>query len=108
MSKDELQDFLDEANTYLRKNEVETFFDNKGGDTFVKYVNLRNDVLLAFNAVANANLQDIANKLSQHDAELEKGIGSLKEKIKNLEKTVAVLNSISNVVGIVARVIAFA
>ena len=105
MTKVELQDQLHDINLKLRSTPVRRFFEQQDDATFGRYLDLRSEVRVAFNSVANANLQAIADRLSENDKELTAGIESLQHDIERLNNAVAILNTVSAVLNIVARVV---
>jgi len=107
MTKTELLNELRSIETQLRSAEVQDFFKNKSQDTRDRFVALRHEISVMINKLSNAQLQDIANKLSELSDELKAGIDNLKNKIDKLDKAISILNTISTVLGLVGRVLAF-
>jgi hypothetical protein len=69
---------------------------------------LRNELSHQIARLSNAQLQNIAAKLDEPSGNLEAGIDNLSEKLQRLERTIAILNTFSGVLGLVGRVLAFA
>jgi len=107
MTKTELLQQLRDIETSLRSAEVQSFFQTQSQATRDRFVSLRAEISQHIAQLANAQLQEIANKLDELSDELEAGIDTLKSKLDELNNAVAILNSIATVLGLVGRVIAF-
>ncbi len=107
MTKTKLLRDLRALDTRLHSTEMQNFFSTKTEPTRARFVSLRNEVSQQVSKLTNAELEDIANKLSELSADIESGIENLQAKLDALNNTVAILNTISTVVGLVGRVLAF-
>ena len=107
MTKDGLLAELREIETNLRSAEVQEFFQAQDQDVRDRFVSLRHEISVAINQLSNAELQAIADKLDELAPDLKAGVDRLKAKIQQLENAVSILKTISDVLGLVGRVVAF-
>lgn len=106
MTNNELLAELRALENTLRSAEMQTLFATEQQETRDRFVAIRGELSVAINKLSNARLQDAADKLDELSGELEAGIKNIQSKIGNLNNSIAILNTVSTALGLVARVIA--
>jgi hypothetical protein len=107
MTQEELLRQLRAIERRVRSAEVDTFFQGKSQASRDRFVSLRNELSHQIARLSNAQLQNIAGKLDELSEDLEAGVENLGEKLRRLERTIAILNTFSAVLGLVGRLLAF-
>ncbi len=107
MSREELLAHLRAIELQLRSAEVQLFFRDKSEEEREQLVTLRNEISQQISQLANAQFQHVADKLNELSPDLNDGINNLQGELNTLEDAIAILNTISNILGLVGRVIAF-
>jgi gas vesicle protein len=108
MTQEELLRQLRAIERRVRSTEVNTFFQGKSQASRDRFASLRNELSQQIAKLANAQLKNIAEKLDDLSKDLEAGVENLDDKLRRLEKTVAILNTFTAVLGLVGRLLAFA
>jgi biopolymer transport protein ExbB/TolQ len=106
MTRDELLSQLRSLEVRLRSAEVQDFFSTQDQKVRDNFVDLRLQLSQRIDQLANAQLQDIADRLDQLSPDLEAGIQSVQQTLDRLDKAIAIINTISSVLGLVGRVVA--
>lgn len=73
-----------------------------------RYFDDRTDFILAKRKLQDALIVSIAERLEKLNKDLELGINNLNKELKNLDNTIAVLETIERVIGIISRIIILA
>jgi biopolymer transport protein ExbB/TolQ len=105
MTRDQLLDQLRAAELRLRSAEVQSLFATQDQEVRDNFVSLRNQLSGQIAQLSNAQLEDIANELSQLSPDLEAGITNLQTQLDRLDSAIAIINAVSSVLGLVGRVI---
>lgn len=73
-----------------------------------RFVSLRQEVTILVDRLEIGQLHAIANKLDELADDFEAGISNLQGKLDKLDKAIAILDTLSTVLGVTARIVAFA
>jgi hypothetical protein len=108
MTKNEVLTQMRALEVRLFSAEVQDFFKTKSQPTRDRFASLLSEISQQVAKLTNAQIAGISNKLDELSPDLEQGIKNLQGKLDSLENTVTILNTISTVLGLVGRVLAFA
>jgi biopolymer transport protein ExbB/TolQ len=108
MTRDELLTKLRDIDSSLHSAEVQTFFAAQNQQVKDQFVALRLKVSQEVARLGNAQLQGIAQELENLSADLKSGIDALQAQLDRLDQAIGILNTVSSVLGLVGRVLAFA
>jgi len=108
MTRDELVTALQNVETSLRSAEVQTFFQTRPTPERDRLVSFRQKLAVLIGTLRNAELAKIAQKLNELSDALEAAIGDVEGRLDALNDAVAILNTLSDLLGLTARVAALA
>jgi biopolymer transport protein ExbB/TolQ len=106
MTKDEVLAKLRALENRLRSAEVQNFMAGQPQNVKDNFVEFRIQLSQIVAQLGNAQLEDIAARLNELSPDLQAGIGSLENALSRLDDAIAIINTISSLVGLVGRVIA--
>jgi hypothetical protein len=109
MTKDEfatLVDSLTQLRHWLYSNSAQQTVSSEPQAVRDQFVSLRREVNFLTTQLQNAELESISDKLDQLGPELTAGINSINASIASVAKITSILNTVSDVVGLLARVVA--
>ena len=102
MTRDELLGSLRAIELRLSTSEVNSFFREQDEATRERFVKLSLDISIIVSKLTTAQLNEIADRLDELSPALKEGILNLQTRIIQLNNAVAILNTLSNVLGVVA------
>jgi hypothetical protein len=105
LGKDDVLQMLRGLETALGTLELENQMVQQGGDTLKKFVKLRQEVTILKGRLENAQLASIAGRLDDVAVELKAGIEKMQNDLTTIDNAIAIVNSVSSVLGLVARVV---
>jgi biopolymer transport protein ExbB/TolQ len=108
MTKDELLTKLRDLDSSLHSAEMQTLFAAQSQQVRDQFVALRLQVSQRVAQLGNAQLQSIAQELETLSDDLKSGIANMQTEIDRLDHAIAIINTVSSVLGLVGRVLAFA
>ncbi len=108
MTNDELLNALRDLEVRLRSADVQAFFMKQPDNIKKRFVSFRQEISVLVGKLTNAQLAHIAAKLDELSDDFKSGIDQLKGKIDALNNAVAIMNLLGGVLGLAARVAAFA
>ena len=106
-TREEVLQTLRRLETTLADPALENRVLQQDEETRRKFVAARQNVTILKGKLENAQLAEIAERLDRLGPELSAGIDQLEAALSRVESAVAVVNTISSVLGIVARIAAF-
>lgn len=109
MNPDEFLDTLRALRSNLFSARIQShFLAEQDPEIRQQFVSLRQEVAVLVDRLEIGQLQAIANKLDELNDDFKLGITNLQNKLDALDRTVSILNTLSTVLGVVARIAAFA
>jgi biopolymer transport protein ExbB/TolQ len=108
MTKEELLTKLRNIDSSLHSAEVQTLFAAQNQQVKDEFVALRLSVAQKVAQLGNAQLQNIAGELETLSGDLKSGIDDVQTQLNRLDQAIAIINTVSSVLGLVGRVLAFA
>lgn len=105
MTRNELLFQLRSLELRLLDPKVDEFIKKQDETARSRFVALTFDLRIVIMKLTTAALNDIANRLDDLSDEIEAGIASLQKEIDDMKKAVAIINTLSNVVGLAARIV---
>jgi biopolymer transport protein ExbB/TolQ len=108
MTKDDLLTKLREVESSLHSAEVQALFAAQDQQVKDQFVALRLEVSQKVAQLGNAQLERIAQELETLSGDLQSGIDNLQGQLDRLDQAIAIINTVSSVLGLVGRVLAFA
>lgn len=109
MTQEEFDQLLDELRAReleMRSAKTQTFMLTQPQETVALFVRERAELSEQIQKLEVAQLNQIAEKLTLLEDDLKSGIKALKRKLQQLESAIGIINSITKIVGLVARVVA--
>lgn len=109
MTQEEFDQLLDELRAReleMRSAQTQTFMQTQPPETITLFVRERAELSEQIQKLEVAQLNQIMEKLTLLEDDLKSGIKALKRKLQQLETAIGIINSITKVVGLVARVLA--
>lgn len=109
MTQEEFDQLLDELRAReleMRSAQTQTFMQTQPQETVALFVRERAELSEQIQKLEVAQLNQIAEKLTLLEDDLKSGIKALKRKLQQLESAIGIINSITKIVGLVARVMA--
>ncbi len=104
MSLQELLNSLRELQTLLFSPSVQAFFESQPAEERKKFVAFRQEISLLVGKLTNAQLSQIADQLDLLSTDLQAGLKKMKNDLAQLSNAVSILNTLSSVLGLVARI----
>ena len=98
---------LREIRTWLDREDVIKEATDKGGSVLKDYLNTRTENAVAINVVEKQSLEEFNQKLEPLSDRLEIATADLKKTIDKLNEIKKTLDTISTILGIVAKAVAF-
>ena len=105
MTSDELLNHLRDIDLRLYSARVQLFLHSLPLDVQKRLVSYREEISLLEGKLSNAQLAVIAGKLEELSEDLKAGISNLQREIDKLNNAIAIIDTISSVLGLVARVV---
>ena len=105
MTKTDLLQEMRSIETHLRSIEVQKFFKSETQHTRDRFASQLNEISQQVAKLSNDQIAEIANRLDELSVEIEVGIENLQEELNKLENAITILNTISNVLSLVGRVL---
>lgn len=109
MTSEEFDQLLEELRARrleLRSATTQAFIQTQPPDVIALFVRERAELSEQIQKLENAQLNQILEKLTVLEADLSSGIKALKRKLQQLESAIGIINSVTKIVGLVARVLA--
>jgi len=104
---------LRETENKLDSNEIlmkftDEFADDKDEAKMNRYFDDRTEFILAKRKLQDALIMSIAERLEKLNKDLELGIKNLNQELRNLSNTIAILEAVERVIGIISRIVLLA
>lgn len=109
MTPEEFDQLLDELRAReleMRSASTQAFMTTQPSDVIARFVRERAELSEQIVKLEVAQLNQIQEKLTLLADDLKSGIKALKRKLQQLESAIGIINSITKIVGLVARVLA--
>ena len=109
MTQEEFTQLLEELRARereLRSAQTQEFYKTQPPDVVALFVRERSELSEKIEKLEVAQLNDILEKLTVLEDDLKSGVKALRRKLQQLESAIGIINSVTKIVGLVARVLA--